>query len=107
EEDGLASSPMGCLETRIMPELGSSGCSGCSTTSSACSGFLIASPVGSFCSFGLGAASCTGVGDWDTDSVVAAVGEGEAGLPPAVAGAGRGGGGNLNGAVCSPFHSGK
>src|SRR5262249_62350116 len=54
---------MGCLETKIMPEPGSSGCSECSTASSVCSGSLIPSPVCSFCSFG------PLVGDWETESV--------------------------------------
>src|SRR5262249_37259799 len=63
--DGLARSPMGCLETRIMPEPAGSGCSECSTASSACPGSLI----GSFCSFGPVASSCTGAGDWETESV--------------------------------------
>src|SRR4026207_1359862 len=69
EGDGLARSPMGCLETRIMPEPGGCSCSECSTASSACPGSLIPSPVGSFCSFGPVASSCTGAGDWETESV--------------------------------------
>src|SRR5690242_4251356 len=98
EEDGLASTPMGCLETRIMFEPGISGCSAWSTASSACSGSSIASPVGFFCSFGGVAASCAGTDDWEpvtvgpTGDVAAAVGgDGGCGTESVVAAGGNGG----------------
>src|SRR5262249_6143856 len=92
EGDGLARSPMGCLETRIMPEPGGSGCSECSTASSACPG----------------SCSCTGAGDWETESVgptggVAGPDGGDVGwrTDSVVVVAGGGDGATSTGAFCS------
>lgn len=73
EEEGLASTATGCLETRIMPEPGGSGCSACSTASPA-SGASTASPVGSTFSVGAVAPSCAGGDGWGRDSVASGVG---------------------------------
>src|SRR5262249_33769693 len=99
---------MGCLETKIMPEPGSSGCSECSTASSACSGSLIPSLACSFCSFGPLA------GDWETESVgpteeVAGPGGGDVGggTDSVVGAAGGGDGANFTDAICVRFDWGK
>src|SRR5262245_41723826 len=69
EEDGLASTATGCLETRIMPDPCGSVCSAGSTVSPTCS---TASPVCSACAFGAVAVSCAGGGVSGTADVAAA-----------------------------------
>ena len=90
EEEGLASNPIGCLETKIMPEPGGSGCPAFSTASSACP---VTSPVCSACSFGAVAGSCADGGVLGTDSVVSSAG--------VAATADGGGAATVTGAFCS------
>src|SRR4029078_631730 len=90
EEEGLASSAIGCLETRSMPEPGGAGCSECSPASSAC--LVGSSPICCACSFGAVAGSCAGGAVLIGDSVVSTGGIG------AAAG---GGAATVTGAFCS------